>query len=141
MYQRALAAGGPRFDLDGNAAGEVTPEQMAGARSLIAHLEAKAISAAKTARAAHASRRLAQQAAPAERAQPTPPEPRRLSLADLKRAAAERKQQALGLIGGQQCHEPNDAPTATSDNKGGLPQRDGSPSEMAIPANHPEGSR
>jgi ProP effector len=29
QYQRALAAGGPRYDLDGNVAGEVTADQVA----------------------------------------------------------------------------------------------------------------
>jgi sRNA-binding protein len=53
MYQRAIAAGGARHDLDGNPVGEVTPEQMAGAVKVIAHLEAKAIAQAATSRAAH----------------------------------------------------------------------------------------
>ena len=32
QYRRAIAAGGPRFDLDGNEAGEITDSEMKGAR-------------------------------------------------------------------------------------------------------------
>ena len=35
MYQVALAAGGPRYGLDGEPAGEVTPDQMAAGKSEI----------------------------------------------------------------------------------------------------------
>jgi ProP effector len=41
QYQKALAAGGPRFDLDGNAADEVTAEEIGGARGVLAHINAR----------------------------------------------------------------------------------------------------
>jgi sRNA-binding protein len=42
MYQRALAAGGSRYDLNGEPCGEVTVEQAAGAATNTAHVEAEA---------------------------------------------------------------------------------------------------
>src|SRR5258706_8079668 len=47
MYQVALAAGGPRYDLDGHAVGEVTPAEAAGAQAVVAELEAKRAHKAK----------------------------------------------------------------------------------------------
>jgi ProP effector len=41
MYQLALAAGGPRYDLDGNVAGEVSAEHIEAARAKLAALDAK----------------------------------------------------------------------------------------------------
>jgi sRNA-binding protein len=41
MYQVALAAGGSRYDLDGNVAGDVSPEQIEGAKANVALIEAK----------------------------------------------------------------------------------------------------
>ncbi len=42
MYQRALAAGGSRYGLDGEPCGEVTAEQAAGAAIVATHIEAVA---------------------------------------------------------------------------------------------------
>jgi sRNA-binding protein len=91
MYQCALAAGGPRFDLAGNVAGEVTPEQIFGAKAVLACIDAKAADQAVAVRAAREGERIER-----KRAKPSPPpppaaEPRRLGLADLKRAAQERR--------------------------------------------------
>jgi len=101
LYQRALAAGGPRFDLDGNVAGGVTPGEMEGAKSVIAHIEARALEEAAKARAARQAAR--HNAAEQKRARQkpklppasTPTEPRRLGLSDLKRAAIERRNGAV----------------------------------------------
>jgi sRNA-binding protein len=42
MYQRALAAGGSRYDLNGEPCGEVTAEQAAGGAASAAKIEAEA---------------------------------------------------------------------------------------------------
>jgi sRNA-binding protein len=88
QYQRALAAGGARYDLNGNEVGEVSPENIEQARQAVARLEAKAIARSEEARAnfkaSQAKRRSAE--APKEQSQP-----RRLGLADLKRAAVARR--------------------------------------------------
>jgi ProP effector len=78
LYQAALAAGGPRFDLDGNVAGEVTPEQVENAKASLAGIEAKrarrgaatlaTIAAAKAKRKAEKEARRAQEQAQAARA-------------------------------------------------------------------------
>src|SRR5262249_38065532 len=47
MYQRALAAGGPRYGLNGEPAGEVTPEQINGGKSVVTAIEAKRAAKAK----------------------------------------------------------------------------------------------
>jgi ProP effector len=47
MYQRAVAAGGLRYGLDGEPAGEVTAEQIAGGKSVVAAIEAKRAARAK----------------------------------------------------------------------------------------------
>jgi sRNA-binding protein len=92
MYPRALAAGGPRVSLAGNPTDEVTAEEMAYAAASVARHEARAIAqaeAARTARqAAYAERKRAKQALV-----PASPDsaPRRLGLADLKAAAAARR--------------------------------------------------
>lgn len=39
-YQKALAAGGNRYDLDGNPCGEVTPEQQAAAQEKVKEIKA-----------------------------------------------------------------------------------------------------
>jgi sRNA-binding protein len=63
MYQRALAAGGPRFDLGGNVAGEVTQDQIEHALATVAHLEAKAIAKAEALRKQKAARKAARERA------------------------------------------------------------------------------
>jgi ProP effector len=92
LYQLALAAGGPRYDLDGNPVGEVTPEQIAYARAAVARMDVKAAKEAAAVRAAfHAAR--------TEKAQPCQASPwisplssgPRLGLAELKIAARARK--------------------------------------------------
>jgi sRNA-binding protein len=95
MYQRALAAGGVRINLAGNPAGEVTAEEMAYATASVARHEARTTAQAETARAdrqaAYAERvRAKKQATPP----PLPPlsdSAPRFSLADLKAAAAARR--------------------------------------------------
>jgi sRNA-binding protein len=104
MYQRALAAGGPRFDLDGNIAGEVTPDQIEHALAAVASVEAKILAKTEAARKQKAARRqkaarkaakeMAGEHQPASRTPPPLPSdsaPRRFSLADLKAAAAARR--------------------------------------------------
>jgi ProP effector len=117
MYQVALAAGGPRYDLDGNVAGEVTVEQAHSAKLLVEQMDAKTAASAAEVRAAHKAAREAEKARdrasgpvadkpegprPHSEAQPEkasagaphPVEsmsPKRLGLADLKRAFQERK--------------------------------------------------
>jgi sRNA-binding protein len=51
MYQVALAAGGPRYNLDGTIGGEVTPDQAQGALTMIAKIEARRTKAAEVAKA------------------------------------------------------------------------------------------
>jgi sRNA-binding protein len=95
MYLRALAGGGPRFDVDGNPAGEVTPAEIKYAQAFVAHLEAKAIAKAEAARQEAENKRIARRASK----QPSPPPstappseaPRRVGIADLKRAAVARR--------------------------------------------------
>jgi ProP effector len=111
MYQRCLAAGGPRYDLDGQPCGEVTDEEIQGAQAMLARIQAKRAERAKASRAAKKAQRAAERdtltkptmpavvgpaaepPAPASAAPtPTPaPAPRRLGLADLKQAAQARK--------------------------------------------------
>ncbi len=99
MYQKALAAGGPRFGLDGEPAGEVTPEQMAGGKSRVAAIEArralraKGIAAEK--QAARNGAKAPEDLQPAIAAQSTKAIPvNPASLADLKAAAIARKRSA-----------------------------------------------
>jgi ProP effector len=87
-YLKAVAAGGPRYDLDGNPCGEVTADQMADAQAKIEaavmaaqeRKEAERIESQKTFEAIRMARSERQ-------AQPTG----RFSLADLKAAAQARK--------------------------------------------------
>jgi sRNA-binding protein len=86
-YLKALAAGGPRYDLDGNPCGEVTADQMTDA-------QAKIEAAVKATQEREEAQRIGRKALEAIRmarsereAQPTG----RLSLADLKAAAQARK--------------------------------------------------
>jgi sRNA-binding protein len=98
QYQAALAAGGPRYDLDGNVAGAVTPEHAEAAKAALAKLDAKQ------------ARRAAQLVlkpkgpAPYHKATPQksaaqfprpvdepPPRPRGLSLDGLRAAARARR--------------------------------------------------
>jgi ProP effector len=106
MYQRALAAGGPRYDLDGEPAGEVTADQMAGAKAAVAAIEAKRARKAKAiADERKAARKNAKTAetsvlakAPRE-AQPankTPPAKSGLSLDGLREAARARREAVHG---------------------------------------------
>jgi ProP effector len=91
MYQVALAAGGPRYSLDGEPAGEVTPEQMAGGKSLVATIEAKRARRAKVIAAA----RKAAKEAPREVQSAISvayAKPARLGLAELKAAARARRE-------------------------------------------------
>ena len=91
MYQRALAAGGARFDLDGNAVGEVATDEIEHARAVVAQMEAKVLAQAEAVRIEKAERkRVAKQAIP-KAPPPDSPAPRRLGLADLKAAAAARR--------------------------------------------------
>jgi ProP effector len=76
-YHRAVIAGAPRIDLDGNVAGAVTAAEAENAKRAIAGIEAKL-----------AQRRKHQTA----RVNPTPPAPpKRFSLSDLRAAAASRR--------------------------------------------------
>jgi sRNA-binding protein len=79
QYQKALAAGGPRVDLDGNVDGEVTVEEIEQAREVMVRINAQM--------------RERQRAAREQGAPEAPPSeaPRRLGLSDLKRAAVERR--------------------------------------------------
>jgi ProP effector len=126
MYQRALAAGGSRYGLGGEPCGEVTAEHAAGAVTNAAHIEAEAqtrAAAAIAARKANKPRKVwkvfpdghhankpdkrrepgnvtaSPPLAPEQAATPpTPPEPvaKRLGLADLRRAAQERRARNCG---------------------------------------------
>jgi sRNA-binding protein len=113
-YQVALAAGGPRFDLNAQPCGEVAPEHIERGLRALADIDTKAAAAAAEIQTARKAEQAA--AAPAaDRAkgprphhntQPeisaaAPPhvEPKpRLGLADLRRAFQERKAQAAGAL-------------------------------------------
>jgi sRNA-binding protein len=98
MYQRALTAGGPRFGLDGQPCGEVTAEQMAGAKAAVAAIEvrraekAKAIADEKRAARITAKALSTPSVAPKQMRPPLaePANPTKLSLADLKAARRAR---------------------------------------------------
>jgi len=81
-YHRACVAGADRLDLDGNGAGTVTAAQAQNAKRLIAGIEAKL---------AQRRQHRAKSSAP-----PAPTAPKRLSLANLREAAAMRKSQGAG---------------------------------------------
>ena len=76
LYQRALTAGAGRLDLDGNLAGTVIPQEEA---------------AALAKQRAWAARRAAGAASNAKAKRQMVAGPKRLTLADLKQAAKERK--------------------------------------------------
>jgi sRNA-binding protein len=96
MDQRALAAGGPRYGLDGEPVGEVTADQMASGKSAVTAIEAKRARKAKA-----IAKGAVRQATKAPIQPKTPREvqsapsvasmkPGRLGLADLKAAARAR---------------------------------------------------
>jgi sRNA-binding protein len=106
MYQKCLAAGGARVDLDGNVAGEVSTEQRCRAGRMVARIKARELAEKSAAKAQAEGDRAIRQAAlppsvpkakakaiamspPAQRTPPTGSA--RLGLADLKRAAQERR--------------------------------------------------
>jgi ProP effector len=81
QYQKALAAGGQRFDLDGTPTGEVAPEEIEEARRVLARINARL-----------AERKRAGKAKPDPKAPASAlAAPRRLGLTDLRRAAAARR--------------------------------------------------
>ena len=111
MYQKCLAAGGARVDLEGNVAGEVSREQRCRAERLVGRIKARLLADAAAADTEAASKEPVRQvAAPhsmlADKVvvmpplgEKTPPTASgRLGLAELKRAAQERRarQQAGG---------------------------------------------
>jgi ProP effector len=85
-YQKALANGGARLDLDGNPAGEVTPEQVAAAEVKLAAIKRKMKARREAERAKEAIETVA-----ALRERRVASAPRRLGLADLKAAAQARR--------------------------------------------------
>lgn len=89
MYQRAIAAGGVRIDLNGNAAGEVTAEEVETAKRLIMRIKERRAMKAKNA----AATRGASNGTPAAPA-PIPAAPKRLGLSELRAAALARRAQA-----------------------------------------------
>jgi ProP effector len=96
-YRQAQTAGAARIDLDGNAAGEVTPAEAANAaKTLAGMLKAQR---RKCLKKQNALTRQKQSAAPLADSpvpqQPTPATPRRDGLAALKAAALQRKRQSL----------------------------------------------
>jgi sRNA-binding protein len=111
MYQKCLAAGGARVDLEGNVAGEVSREQRCRAERLVGRIKARLLADAAAADTEAASKTAVRQvAAPPSMChdkvvvmpplgEKTPPTGNgRLGLAELKRAAQERRarQQAGG---------------------------------------------
>jgi sRNA-binding protein len=104
MYQKCLAAGGARVDLEGNVAGEVSNEHRSRAERLVARIEARQLAETAAAKAAAESEKAVRHAAVSSSAfngkalfmplpaQTMPPSGSgRLGLADLKRAAQERR--------------------------------------------------
>jgi ProP effector len=101
MYQKCLAAGGARFDLEGNVAGEVSRQQRCRASRMVARIKARQVAEAATAKTEAESKATARKTATSTStlngkgtilpAQTTPPGSGRLGLADLKRAALERR--------------------------------------------------
>jgi sRNA-binding protein len=63
MYQAALAAGGARVGLNGDVAGEVTPDQAERALAAVARIEAKVVARAEAARKQKAARKAARERA------------------------------------------------------------------------------
>jgi sRNA-binding protein len=102
MYQKCLAAGGARVDLEGNVAGEVSTDQRCRAEGLVARIKARQVAEAAPAKAVPENKEAVRQAAaPTSNgkvvsipppAQTTPSTGSgRLGLAELKRAAQERR--------------------------------------------------
>jgi sRNA-binding protein len=91
MYQRAVAAGGARFDLDGNSVGEVAADEIEHARAVVAQMEAKVLAQAEAARIEKAERKRVARRTMPKAPPPDNTAPRRLGLADLKAAAAARR--------------------------------------------------
>jgi len=99
QYFVAIARGGPRFDLNGQPCGEVTPAEQQQARIGAAHVEAIAENQFRDSRAQFHSTRAKPKATPrpTERCEPAPalaptlPTGRRLTLSDLRRLGNERK--------------------------------------------------
>jgi sRNA-binding protein len=114
MYQKCLAAGGARVDLEGNVSGEVSNEHRSRAERLVARIAARQLAETAVAKAAAESEKAARDTAISSSAfngkavfmplpaQTTPPSGSgRLGLADLKRAAQERRaRQEAGRAGG-----------------------------------------
>jgi ProP effector len=98
MYQVALAAGGPRYDLDGQPAGEVTPDEADHAKAAVSAIEAKQNRKATAARADVDKRKAIKTPAPAKAPQAarpadkTPPAKSGLSLDGLRAAARARRE-------------------------------------------------
>jgi sRNA-binding protein len=90
QYQKAVAAGGMRVDLDGNPAGKVDPDQVEHAAAAVAQIEALSAARADAVPADKAERKRAAREQGAPKAPPSEA-PRRLGLSDLKRAAVERQ--------------------------------------------------
>src|SRR5258708_36965420 len=121
MYQKCLAAGGARVDLDGNVAGEVSRGQRCRASRLVARIKAQQQAETAAANGKAESERAVRQTAmppsvlngkvvvmprPAGTTRPTCA--RRLVLAELKRAALERRERHAAHgerrgAGQQQC--------------------------------------
>ena len=100
MYQKCLAAGGARFDLEGNVAGEVSRQQRCRASRMVARIKARQLAEAAAANTEAKSKAAVRTAATPTSmlsgkitilprpAQTTPPSSGPLGLADLKRAVA-----------------------------------------------------
>jgi ProP effector len=65
MYQKCLAAGGARVDLEGNVAGEVSNEHRSRAERLVARIEARQLAETAAAKAAAESQKAVRHACPA----------------------------------------------------------------------------
>jgi len=57
MYLLSVIAGGNRYNLDGDAAGEITPSEIEYAKKVLANIDAKKLKAAEEAAAKHQRRR------------------------------------------------------------------------------------
>jgi sRNA-binding protein len=103
MYQKCLAAGGARVDLEGNVAGEVSREQRCRAERLVGRIKARLLADAAAANTEAGKKAVRQVATPPAMLNNkvvvmSPPGERtpstgsgRLGLAELKRAAQERR--------------------------------------------------
>ena len=95
MYQRALAAGGPRYGLNGEPAGEVTADQIAAGKSVVTAIEAKRAAKAKAIAAARKTAKTPILTKASRKVQPATAvpsaKPARFGLAELKAAARARR--------------------------------------------------